>query len=187
MNLSSSEETIGLGKITLSGDSPRLIVTDPCYKRGTWCQAIIEGCASGTWRGKAFTDDFGPWGRRVHCLAIVLDGSAQGRLSRSKHPTVAGVDSGQLGMFDESLYPEGEPGEYGDTTTFYGRACEATEEGAGAGRLDEGFVSSAGFGDGAYPIYVTRREDGVVVAVEVVFIDDDEDEGMDEEDEEAGQ
>lgn len=38
------------------------------------------------------------------------------------------------------------------------------------------FVSAAGYGDGGYNCYVAQNDDGKIIAIEVVFIGDDEDE-----------
>lgn len=157
---STRDDAIDLGSITV-GEGQSLMVTDPCYERGTWCQGVVENVAPGEWRGKAFVDDC------VHTLSACLFPTPAGKYRRTKAKFRVGVDSGQAGIFLEHMYPHGKPGEYGDMTTFYGRACDAAE--SGAARIDEGFVSRSGYGDGDYSAYVTRDEDGRAVAVEVFF------------------
>lgn len=39
---------------------------------------------------------------------------------------------------------------------------------------ERGFVSSSGYGDGVYPVYVGRDNNGKVVAIKILFIFDDE-------------
>ena len=49
----------------------------------------------------------------------------------------------------------------------------------------DGIVSSSGYGDGGYPVYVTKNEDGKIIGFKAVFIDEneeDEDEEILEED-----
>lgn len=90
----------------------------------------------------------------------------------------AGVDSGQCGFFDAAKYLQHQGGEYGDLSTFYGQACAATATEGGncsGGGIVMGFgaVSSSGYGDGSYEVYV-YEVDGLAVAARVVFISDEE-------------
>lgn len=160
-------KTISLGCFTVSGG--KLMLSDPCYSRGTWCHRILKNVKDGVWNASVVTDNFSAWGNRVARLVVNhVDHTTHGKLSRLRDRL--GVDSGQLGIFCESKYPQGECGKYGDTTTFYGRACEVTSP---AGIVDEGVVSSSGFGDGCYKALVAK-ENGKVTHVEVVFIDENE-------------
>ena len=171
--------TESLGSFETSGV---LCVTDPCYRRGTWCTAYAIACRPGTWESEIKLADFGGWGRRVasleaHCAAVSVAELSQ--IPWEEHPNEIGVDSGQCGIFDQGRYPEGKAGNYGELDTFYGRACSATHDENNevrryAGVIAEGAVSSSGFGDGSYRVF-TRALDGKVVQVLVLFVNDEED------------
>ena len=63
--------------------------------------------------------------------------------------------------------------------TFYGSCCNLTCETKGHfGVIPFGVVSSSGFGDGGYPCFVKRNEEGQIVAAIIPFIEEwkDEDE-----------
>lgn len=167
-------------------------VTDPCYQRDTWCCGTVPA-KNGRWIGVVELSDEGSWGTRVKRLTAHHE-SASAEVSEFV-PIEVGVDSGQAGFFDDAAYPSGDTnGEYGDLSTFYGRACAQTcdesnpEQRAGIvnwNGYDMGLVSSSGFGDGGYSLY-GRKEGEVFVALSIEFISDDEGEDEDE-DEEQGE
>jgi len=116
-----------------------------------------------------------------------------------------GVDSGQCGIFDADNYPGGNStGEYDDKNSFYGKVCELTsnEHGEEADKsipyntygIIDGFgvVSSTGYGDGCYTAYGIKNENGELIAVKIVFLEDetekddfyDDDDDTDEDEEE---
>lgn len=107
------------------------------------------------------------------------------------HIDTLGVDSGQMMMIDATAYEDfesNEPTFEGDDDTLsYSGACSTTTRRSNYGgvlRNSEGHpkagVSSSGYGDGAYPFYVSKETDFVLVSFldhEVLDIDiDDEDE-----------
>ena len=51
------------------------------------------------------------------------------------------------------------------------------------GQQGTGIVVESGYGDGEYPVYVTRADDGRIASLTVVFIGDEVDSGWDDEDE----
>lgn len=163
----------------------KLMVTDPCYKRGTWCQAVLENVKSGTWKACIFKQELSGWGNRVAVLRAYHHEHSEDRPAELINVDI-GVDSGQAGIFNEERYPNGETGEYKNLNTFYGRACEATspEDGMhgarGAGILTEGVASCSGCGDGGYECFVARNDEKQIVSAEIVFLsDEDFDEGED--------
>jgi len=154
----------------------KLVVSDPCYTRDTWCAIYNITCAPGTWVGKTLEGEASGWGHRVwELLAFHENASEQGPWE--KYEGEVGVDSGQAGIFNDDLHPRGEIGEYGDLDSFYGRACAATmdqkDPSRRAGVITEGIVSSSGYGDGGYTLFVKRDDEGRVNACRVVFIDDE--------------
>lgn len=140
--------------------SEKLMVSDPCYNLGTWCQGILENVRNGKWRGlsvKGKTD----WGNRVwEVRAVHSDYSVDIAMSEKMNIDV-GVDSGQAGFFDLSHFKGGQD-EYGDGG-WYDQCCDLTLGPAG------GVVTSSGFGDGSYRCYVAR-DNGQIVAAKIVFV-----------------
>jgi len=109
--------------------SDQLRVTDPCYTKGTWCAGVLENVLPGKWIAEkvvASDADTGGWGDRIAELCI-WHGDYIGKVDAHEKTNIdVGVDSGQAGFFDESQYPEGETGEYGELDTFYGKVCAGT-------------------------------------------------------------
>jgi hypothetical protein len=176
-----SEREIGSFRV---GNS--LIVTDPCYDYSE--MNVLSPAAPGTWTAKTVMSDEGSWGDRVAALIVAHENITYHDYEFMRcHGINVPVDSGQAGFFNAHLYPkDGSTGEYGELDTFYGRACEKTTEGSPAGVIDEGVVSSSGYGDGCYDLYTIER-DGRVVAAKIVFIgeaEEDEEEYEVEEEEE---
>jgi hypothetical protein len=147
--------------------SDKLMISDPCYTRGTWCQGIIENVIPGKWKTKAKIEPERT-GRRVHEISALLIGEKK-PTAWEKCKFEVGVDSGQAGIFDESIYPGGETGEY-EEPGFYNDCCQVTAE-AWCGVVPGGFVSRSGYGDGGYEAFISKNGDGKVVAVRVVFIE----------------
>ncbi len=170
---------IAIGTFELKGQ--RLMVTDPCYIRGTWCQGIVDRALPGTWTAYVTYSDAGVFGPRVRSL------EARNCIELPATYEIAefgvGVDSGQAGIFDESRYPIGDTGTYGDETTFYGRCCEATlttleivgdiPRSSQGDVVAEGAVARSGFGDGGYECLIRRDDLGNCVAIKIIFIDDE--------------
>ena len=104
-----------------------------------------------------------------------------------------GVDSGQFGFFDKDFYRNDEAAkdlkkyefspdydrEEGDS--WYRACCDLTLAKESWGVLPNGVVSSSGFGDGSYPVFGEKDENGEWIAFEVIFIGDEEDEDYDDE------
>lgn len=169
----SGTETVG----DFDVQSGKLVVSDPCYDRGTWCAGVLENVKNGKWTAEVEYSDEGDWGSRVKELRAYADGYRDHYAYKRVNFEI-GVDSGQVCLSDESVYPRGETGEYGELDTFYGRACEANGSVAGSGIFEDGraVVSSSGFGDGSYDGYTVTNERGEIVGVRVVFIDEDDEE-----------
>jgi hypothetical protein len=158
---------------TFEVESGKLIVSDPCYDRGTWHKGEIKDVRNGTWVAEVVLEDEHEWGMRVKEVTAYLKGHANIEASELLKAAID-VDSGQVGIFCDSAYPEGETGEYEDLKTFYGRACDSTDNPLGAGIVDgHGVCSSSGFGDGSYSVCLKRDWDGKVVEVQIVFIENE--------------
>lgn len=233
--------------------SGKMIVTDPCYDKQTWCQAKLDDVRNGTWYATAEYSDEDDWGDRVAQIwawhdSLGIDNPGRDFPTCSEFiPYDIGVDSGQAGFFDLDKYPD-------DThkdDAFYDAVCKLTlsripfsvleevgvypmadlsklsdEQKANRtssnyherklyymrqftgkngednrpntdkskmadalalhgslglfGVLPFGAVSSSGFGDGSYNLYVERDSDGEVVAARIEFIVEDPENDEDE-------
>ena len=163
---------MNIGEFTV--ESGRIRVTDPCYEPDTWCAYVIDDAKKGLWTAK---------------LSYMEGRVSELRINHFSHSTVEpaaktdaqiGVDSGQAGFYDDAFFVENHGGEYGELDTFYGKNCNATIE-HDTGIIEEcGVVSSSGWGDGVYDLYVARDKDGLVIAAKIVFLYDEEDEDEEE-------
>lgn len=112
--------------IELSG---RVIVSDPCYNRDVWCRGELD-IIPGVYETFLEYGDEG----RVAKLRVRRKASV-GAVSTECASFEVGVDSGQAGIFCDTIYPTGtSTGEYQKPGTFYGDVCELT---LGEGYRDE--------------------------------------------------
>lgn len=155
--------------------SGKIRITDPCYSKDTWCAGTVDAL-NGEWTAEAVISDEGSWGRRVAVLTVTHKDHKVG--SPLITTIEAGVDSGQMSVFDEGAYPD-DTGEYNDLDSFYRKACNLTyseEDDRKFGYFDEiGFVSSSGYGDGCYPAEVFG-ENGAATKIVITFIDEEQEE-----------
>lgn len=163
-------------------------ITDPCYSRGTWCMGEVK-TKPGVWYTAALMSDEGSWGMRVKTLLAWHESSDDftAEYTLNKLPFEVGVDSGQAGIFCESIYPDGDTtGEYGDLNAFYGKACAASDTGSAFGIVDgRGVCSESGYGDGGYSAFA-KFDGDECVAIRIEFIPDecfDTEYGLDEDEE----
>ncbi|UNK19453.1 DUF4241 domain-containing protein [Paenibacillus sp. N3/727] len=159
-------------------NSGQLVVADPCYEldKNTIIMGVLEPAMNGTWVGEVEKVEVRDWGEANAKLTAYHNSvSEQGEyLEWIKCPFVAGVDSGQAGIFDIRQYriPDADAGQ-GDVDTeneWYLTCCDITESGEESGVLDGGVVSRTGVGDGAYGVYKAVNEQDQVVGVKIVFI-----------------
>lgn len=171
-------ETREIGTFRTEG---KLFVSDPCYSPDTWCNYVLKDLRPGTYHAFVVTSDEGIWGHRVAEL-IILHEDVKGHsltegFTRNKEAHI-GVDSGQAGFFNGLG-----GGDYGDTNSFYWKACCATQgyERRGeepppqhpfAGIVDhegcEGVCSMSGYGDGGYELFTLTGRPGDDEAHDIV-------------------
>lgn len=200
--LTVGEHAIGSINVT----SGELAVSDPCYLENTlYAVRYVKKAKVGVWNAEVEVEDQGVWGDRVSVLRVATNGSGY----KESFEGYAGVDSGQMSILDASLIPlwggDDRPPMLGSEFrelcrehigefNYLGVSHETMEDRAGCVQ-DKIAVSSSGYGDGQYSIYVWRDENDEAVRVEVRFIEeededddqwaDDEEETDDEEDEEG--
>lgn len=182
-----------IGEFTLT--QPVLRVSDPCYEKDCWAGDVLKDCLTGIW--EAAVDYDNSWGKRVSMLAIRHESGPQ--FSVFSNPRrdiqvedtslIAGVDSGQCGFFDETYYrddkvcegandPSPDRGSYGEP--WYTLCCHITLSEDQAGTIPYGAVSSSGYGDGSYEVFVTRDRSGYINGAAIMFIDDPEEDDEDD-------
>jgi len=194
---------------TFEVESGVVMISDPCYEDGTWCQIKLDGVKPGTWSATRAEGN--------RCLIACHGGlSFRPEDFTDELEGEVGVDSGQAGVFeydhyrDESLATDEVLG--GKRITgdhrWYDMVCNVTLDGYDeyceecnrahvegrrptmecppyAGVIPYGFVSSTAHGDGGYRAFVIRDRNGLVVGILIDFdnIKDDEDDGYYEDEE----
>jgi hypothetical protein len=168
----------------------KVVVSDPCYTIPTWCQVIVKDVTPGYYEPLIKKSDEGDWGTRVSMLMCIhedyIGKEDEIDLNWVKHGGTVGVDSGQAGIFSKESYrndnhsiEKGEAdfsctrGDEGDE--WYDKMCQRTLDVLQWGSYDEGVVSSSGFGDGSYTLYVLTDDENMVVGFCIDFgIEEDE-------------
>ena len=89
------------GTITLG---EKVMVSDPCYGLGTWCQGVLDNVLPGVYDCNVEYSDEGDWGIRVSAIEVTHE-SCRGRfIALECEDFDVGVDSGQAGIFDYEYY-----------------------------------------------------------------------------------
>lgn len=162
----------------------KVMVSDPCYGLGAWCQGVLDNVLPGRYKCTVeyFTD--GLWGKRVSAISVCHEDYADNRGIAPEYdaePFEVGVDSGQAGIFDYEYYKKyhSNPENFDHVNDeWYGRVCKLTRDGGNA--IDErGLVSSSGYGDGGYTCWTAKNPDGKIYSILVEFVTEDEDEDDD--------
>lgn len=183
------DEEVSLGSFDVVSGS--LMVSDPCYEKGTWCQGLLDNVRNGKWNALVTKSKEGSWGNRCSSLVVEhekVDHRSIVSTEWNKGKFEVGVDSGQAGFFDISTYKNGKLIEKDPTfdavcaddedeneNRWYNACCDITLGSMNAGVLPGGVVSGSGFGDGGYDCMYAMK-DGEVVAAMIVFIAGEEEE-----------
>jgi len=150
--------------------SGEVVVSDPCYSLGTWCQGQVHA-KNGNWIGSVVMSDEDDWGIRVGKLIAKHEDHQNVEFSDNPSNIDAGVDSGQMSIFDFDHYNLGDEdedsGEFG-RGDWYDLVCRKTLKDQ-FGVLPGGVVSSSGVGDGSYPVFI-EYEGEKAVAIKVEFL-----------------
>ena len=154
-----------LGSFTVTD---KIIVADPCYDYGNLGTVTLHNVLAGKYIATAEVVN-----NRITALAI-SHVNFKNDILKSESVGYISVDSGQVGFFDLDFYRKNEGGEVGDLNSFYGLACAITLSPKQAGVIKKrGVVSSSGFGDGCYDVFVCKNECGKIVAASVFFIEEE--------------
>ena len=156
---------IELGWIDLSD---KVVVSDPCYNRDTWCMRQDIPVLPGRYQVHIIMADEGEFGHRVASLVAVHE---KYPITHQKQWRVVdeeiGVDSGQCGIFDDSAYPD--LTDAAGREAFYDECCNITLSKKQAGILHngKGALSSSGYGDGSYRLSgVSHRSEYVALMLD---------------------
>lgn len=162
-----------LGTIKLSN---MVVITDPCYDLGIWCQGIIGGVKAGIYDTYAIITNEGDWGERIAELIIVKQGENP-VFEKYSLGFAVGVDSGQAGIFDYDYFVKNQPdNDFDNLESWYRRVCDITCSDEDCGVIDNlGVVASSGYGDGTYDCYAAFNDNFEVVGLRIVFIEDTDD------------
>lgn len=154
-------QEIGTFEVT----SGKIVVKDPCYTSGS-----IFPAKNGTWTGILHTDH----GKKRICA---LEARAPGHHNTMVEVCKEGVDSGQMGVFNESNAEHTHENDYNNI-------CKMTLKAPYGGIIKHyGVASSTAYGDGTYPVMVSRDlKTGEVTSVIIEFTDGEDNDYPDQDD-----
>lgn len=168
-------ETLGKIKVV----SSKIVASDPCYELDIWCASVIDGVLNGNYNAYIETSNEGEWGKRVAKLRIIHE-EYDGKVIPTEYDTSCAVDGGTFCFADHDYYAKHHENNL-DEEWYDENVCDMCDE-DGWMVDDACAISSSGFGDGMYEVYIGREKNGYVVCAEVIFIDDEEEDEWDEED-----
>jgi hypothetical protein len=151
--------------ITLSNE---VMVSDPCYVVGTWCQHKLTNVLPGEYQSTVVKYDDRYWGNRNSFIIVVhKDYNTEDKLNWRKLPFDIGVDSGQAGIFSMETYRNNEVFVTGsrkenDGEEWYRHISDYTLDTPFWGTYPNGIVSSSGIGDGGYELRVAKHKGKIV-------------------------
>ena len=151
----------------------KVIVSDPCYEVGIWCQKELSNVLPGVWEVDVRKANVGNYSIIAELIARHV-GYPACEISEFESGRIA-VDSGQCGFFDADYYKRHQPdNDYNNLDSWYRRICGITLSSKRWGTVDDkGVVSDTGHGDGLYDLYISKNPDGEIVGMRVEFIDEE--------------
>jgi hypothetical protein len=180
-----------MNQITLSEN---VMVSDPCYSLGTWCQTKLSNVLPGKYNVDVQKCDEGTgWGVRVSSITVVHEDYVDD--GDWEQHSECGVDSGQCGIFCMTSYRNDEMSVGITTPTldqpfvlpyndkggdmWYEKMCHFTLHKDQWGMYDTGVVSSSGIGDGLYPMEVMMDGDKIV-GIKLEYLGNSDEDLLDE-------
>ena len=159
---------IKLGSLNISED--KIVVADPSYDCGDSGTVLLKKVLSGKYFASIKATNLKDCGQIVTSLKICHSDYKNSDLNFERYGFIA-VDSGQAGFFDKNYFVENQGGELGDLNSFYGLTCSITMSPKQAGTIHKkGVVSSSGFGDGCYNLFVAKNSANKIVSAYIEFI-----------------
>lgn len=135
-------------------------VTDPCYGNDVWCRTTVE-MKPGMYTCNVWRDS-----ECVGVIGIYLNGIIPPQNSMKEAASI-GVDAGLAGFFTNK--PDYSDEEW---SAFCNEIHDLSKDAwLFNNKLNTtGFFSSSGYGDGCYPVYVSRDKSGEIYAAEIRFV-----------------
>lgn len=148
--------------------SGEMVASDPCYAPSIHEPAHKLKTMNGRWLAQRVMTDTHGMGNRVAELHVFHESLAGGIHNPGERVTGwLGVDAGVAGFYDRIAFES-------ELKEHYEEICELTFGKEQAGCFNSGVISSSGFGDGGYELFVQRNALGEVVAAKIVFIPEDD-------------
>lgn len=158
-----------LGSIEIGN---KCMVSDPCYDENTWCQYVLDNMKSGQYNcfmQYSSNEEFGKRVRRVYIYHHEYISTP----NRLVHNASIGVDSGQAGFYDyEYFLQTREKGN--EDWIWYENICDLTykdDEFTGGVKDNKCCVSSSGYGDGCYSLFIHTNSKDEIVSACIEFTD----------------
>lgn len=155
--------------------SDKVVVIDPCYDMGDLeCGAELQNVLPGTWVCGVDYHEYweGKPGRVESLYGYNVDEpDIDFSLDKLEWVGSCGVDSGQLGIFDDVYFAHSVEIDPKRNSAWYREVCETTLTELRAGAKDERcYVSSSGDGDGGYAVYAARNDAGQIIGIRIPFL-----------------
>lgn len=150
----------------------KVMVSDPCYSIGIWCQGTIDNVVSGTY-GCYISEGDTDRGHRIKELFITKSDRS---ISRDQIDTFmdfeVGVDSGTAGIFDYDYYEKFHKDSRDDAFEAWFDKYIIKDRPDYRITSNSGVWSRSGYGDGGYDCFAHIDEDKKVDAIRIIFIND---------------
>lgn len=137
-------------------------VTDPCYDNDVWCRTTIN-VRDGEYTCRVWKDQDS---ERIGCIGIYFNDIIPPQRSMEEVASI-GVDAGLAGFFTNK--PDYSDEEW---SAFCNEIYDLSKDAwLFNNKLNTtGFFSSSGYGDGCYPVYISKDKSGDIYAAEIRFI-----------------
>lgn len=152
--------TVALGNFLVS--TGKIVVTDPAYIPGTWCQANMK-VATGQWTAQVLEKD-----GVVNDIIAFLGTQAPSEKAWSMDNGSIGVDSGALGIYDHADYCAAWDGEENQSVATNKLHAELPPSNFG-GVLEKGAVCKT-IAVNYYNLYVVKNAAGEIIALKIKFV-----------------
>ena len=156
--------SLNLGDFNIS--SNKIQICDPSYKLGDSGTLTINNALNGKYFASFEVED-----NFIANLHICHQKYSNSILEFEKFGDIY-FDSGQAGFFDFNFFVKNQGGTFDDVSSFYGTSCAITLSPKQAGIINNfGVISSSGFGDGRYDVFVAKNINEKIVAAFISFIE----------------
>lgn len=152
--------TVALGNFLVS--TGKIVVTDPAYVPGTWCQANMK-VAVGQWTAQIHEKN-----GIVNDIVAFLGTQAPAEKSWVMNNSSIGVDSGILGIYDHADYLAAWDGEENHSVATNKLHAELPPNNFG-GVVEKGTVCKT-IDISYYNLYVVKDVTGEIIALKIKFV-----------------